>query len=150
MHHEFYLAEMDRRFANMIRLGKVQEIDHKKAKVRIAIGGLCTDFLPWITSHAGKTRNWSPPSIGEQVMVLSPGGDLGLGVVLPSIYQNKFPAPNDKEHVTAMTFADGATVEYDSETKALNVKVGQSSLKCTEDAITIKSPLVTINGKVMI
>ncbi|EAL58202.1 hypothetical protein WwAna0372 [Wolbachia endosymbiont of Drosophila ananassae] len=84
----FAISELRRKLANIVRIGIVEKIDYEKAKVKVKIGELVTDFLPWITNRA---ENWLPPNIDEQVIVLSPLGELSLGVVLPAIYQEKYP-----------------------------------------------------------
>ncbi|MFV0989770.1 phage baseplate assembly protein V, partial [Wolbachia endosymbiont of Nasonia giraulti] len=76
--HSFAISELNRKVANIIRIGVVKEVDYEKAKVRVKIGELLTDFLPWITSRAGEERSWLPPSINEQVVILSPLGELDV------------------------------------------------------------------------
>ncbi|MFP3029941.1 MAG: phage baseplate assembly protein V, partial [Wolbachia sp.] len=48
--HSFAISELNRKLANVIRIGIVKEIDYEKAKVRVKIGEFLTDYLPWITS----------------------------------------------------------------------------------------------------
>ncbi len=56
----------------MIRTGLVVETDPTPvAAVRI-IGGMCTDWLQWLTHRAGRSRTWwAAPSVGEQVLILA-------------------------------------------------------------------------------
>lgn len=93
----FAISELQRKLANIVRIGLVKEIDYEKAKVRVQIGEFLTDFLPWITGRAGKDASWSPPDIDEQVVVFSPFGELSLGVVLAGIYQQKYPTQENKK-----------------------------------------------------
>lgn len=76
LEHSFNIAELQRKLANIVRIGLVKEIDYEKAKVRVKIGEFLTDWLPWITERAGKDTSWAPPDIDEQVVVLSPFGEL--------------------------------------------------------------------------
>ena len=64
------------KLANTDRIGTVKEIDYDKDKVKVKIDEVVTDFLPWIASRAGENASWSPLSIGEQVIILSPVGEL--------------------------------------------------------------------------
>ena len=145
IHHaqHFHLSELDRRLANLIKLGTIQEIDHKKARVRIQMGKICTDWLPWVTSRAGNLRSWSPPNIGEQVVVMSPSGDLGQGVVLPSLYQSKHPAPSHKDTVTSLTFPDGTHLTYDHEQHQLNCTIGESTITVNQNSVSMNASTIS-------
>lgn len=152
-------AETERILANMIRLGAVSELDEANARVRVKVGGLTTDWLPWLTARAGATRTWSAPRPGEQVMVLAPYGDPAQAVVLPSIYQDSYPAPattKDAEHVV---FPDGSTVDYNSATNTLEVTVAGSArviVNCkeatinAETSVTLNTPQTTCKGKLTV
>lgn len=65
----FAISELQRKLANIVRIGLVKEVDYEKARVKVQIGKFLTDWLPWITSKAGKDRDWCPPDIDEQVVV---------------------------------------------------------------------------------
>jgi phage baseplate assembly protein gpV len=107
----FRLAELERRVRNIVRYGRVTEVDAASARVKVtdeeAGGGegksITTDWLPW-TEIGGAFRTWTPPSIGQQVAVISPSGNLGQGLVLPNAFSDHFPPPSDKgdEHVMAV------------------------------------------------
>ncbi|WP_199098963.1 phage baseplate assembly protein V [Dyella sp. ASV21] len=99
--------------SNLLRIGTIAEIAGKR--VRVKVGGLLTKPLPWFASRAGKHRGWNPPSVGEQVMVLSPNGNLAAGVVLPSIYSdaNDVPEGASPDNVLLL-FGDGAALLYDA------------------------------------
>lgn len=141
------LAEIERLLANMVRVGVVSELDDKNARVKIKTAGLTTDWLPWTTGRAGQDRTWSAPEPGEQVLILSPYGDLGQGVVIPSIYQDAHNAPADKRDITRTVYKDGTTVEYDRQTHAmkttitnegsLSVTIGGASLEMSRDSIKL-------------
>jgi phage baseplate assembly protein V len=109
----FDVTELDRRLSNLIRFGTVQEADYANARVRVKAGDILTGWLPWLTRRAGGDIIWHAPEIGEQVMVLSPSGELNQGVVMTSLYQALMPPPvntPDKHHTV---YSDGAVIEYD-------------------------------------
>ncbi|TLW87028.1 phage baseplate assembly protein V, partial [Wolbachia endosymbiont of Drosophila santomea] len=143
----FAISELQRKLANIVRIGVVKEVDYEKAKVRVKIGELLTDFLPWITSRAGEERSWLPPSINEQVVILSPLGELSLGVVLAGIYQQNYSAPENSEMINSLVFQDGTKLLYDKESKnleisvvdKLNFKVGKSEIEMTKSGIKLKA-----------
>ncbi|TVS85312.1 phage baseplate assembly protein V, partial [Wolbachia pipientis] len=130
LEHNFAIAELNRRLANIIRIGLVKEVDYEKARVRVKVGEFITDWLPWVTARAGEDRSWFSPDIDEQVMVLSPFGELSLGVVLAGIYQQKYTAPESKKEVSSLTFQDGTKLSYDKNKHHLEIFVA--------DKITLK------------
>ncbi len=119
----FAISELQRKLANIVRIGLVKEVDYEKARVKVQIGEFLTDWLPWITSKAGKDRNWSPPDIDEQVIILSALGELSLGVVLAGIYQEKYPAPENKKEINSVKIQDGTRLLYDKEKHHLEIEV---------------------------
>ncbi|QJT94833.1 phage baseplate assembly protein V [Wolbachia endosymbiont of Diaphorina citri] len=151
--HSFAISELNRKLANVIRIGVVKEIDYEKAKVRVKIGEFLTDWLPWITSKAGKDRDWSPPDIDGQVMVFSPLGEVSLGVVLAGIYQEKYPAPENKKEINSIKFQDGTKFTYDKGKHHLEIEVvdkitlkaGGSSIEMTKSGIKLKAERIDLN-----
>lgn len=101
-----------RKLANLIRFGTVQAVAGKRVQVKI--GGLLTRPIAWVSTRAGKTKSWLPPDIGEQVVVLSPNGDLGAGVAIGGIFCDAYDVPNEANADTVlMAFRDGALLLYD-------------------------------------
>ena len=151
--HNFAIAELNRKLANIIRIGLVKEVDYEKARVRVKIGEFITDWLPWVTARAGEDRNWFSPDIDEQVIVLSPFGELSLGVVLPAIYQEKYPPPENKKEINSVKFQDGTKFTYDKENHHLEIevvdkitlKVGESEIEMTKSGIKLKARKIDPN-----
>lgn len=139
--------EASRQFSSAIRIGSVAELDIAKALCRVETGGVTTDFLPWLAPRAGDTTEWSAPTEGEQVIVLSPEGDTRSAVVLRGVYSNAFPAPASaaNEHVTR--YADGAVIKYDHSAHALTAQLpsGGTATITADGGVTINGPL-TVNG----
>jgi len=108
------LDDSPRTLANLIRYGTVASIDVDAARVTVKTGGVTTKPLPWLSSRAGRVRAWNPPSLGEQVMVISPNGDLAAGVAFPALFSNAMPKPADATaDNVVVAFADGAVLLYD-------------------------------------
>ncbi len=115
-------TELLRRLENTVRLGTIAEVRHARpARCRVKTGENTTDWLPWLTQRAGKDRTWWPPEVGEQVIVFSPGGNLGAGVVLAGIYSDSHPQPDDDPDVSCVEFADETRVEYNRATHVMTV-----------------------------
>jgi phage baseplate assembly protein V len=110
---DFETTELDRRISNLIKFGTVQAADYVNATVRIKAGDILTDWLPWQTQRAGGNISWHAPEIGEQVVVLSPSGELNQGVVLIGLYQSLKPPAVATPNIHQIVYSDGAIVEYD-------------------------------------
>ncbi len=113
------LVELNRLLHNLLRFGVVESVDHAAATCTVRTGALVTRAMPWLVQRAGDARTWWAPSVGEQVVLLCPGGDTTRGVVMPAIYSNAAPRPagSDTAHVTS--YPDGAQVSYDPESHQL-------------------------------
>lgn len=115
------LAELRRRLDNLLRLGAVAEVDLEAARVRVrwaedAEGEpVLTGWIPWLAPRAGGDRTWWPPEVGEQALLLAPGGELPNAVALPALYSDSHPAPSADAAKALAVHADGARVEYDRE-----------------------------------
>lgn len=92
------ISELFRRVNNLLRVGKVVAVDYATAKAQVKIGNITTDYLPWLTPS---TSTWIPLKNGEQVVVLSPCGDLRFGMILPALYQTTKPAPSSSDSVVS-------------------------------------------------
>ncbi len=153
LEHNFAIAELNRKLANIIRIGLIKEVDYEKARVRVQVGEFLTDWLPWITMKAGEDRSWFAPNVDEQVIVLSPFGELSLGVVLPAIYQEKYPPPENKKEINSVKFQDGTKLSYDKNKHHLEIfvadkitlKVGRSEIEMTKDSIKLKARRIDLN-----
>ena len=109
----YQIAEEQRRSSCAVRLGRVREVRTGDARARVEIGENRTAWLPWMSPRAGTDSIWHAPEVGEQVMVISPGGDLAQGVIFSGIYSSAMPAPSANANVRIEKYADGASVSYD-------------------------------------
>jgi phage baseplate assembly protein gpV len=109
------LADLERRLANMIRYGVIEQLDEQAAKVRVRSGGILSDWLKWRTQRAGPDSDWWAPEPGEQVIMLSPSGETNQALILGSINSNRFPCPATRKTLHRITYQDGTTKEYDRE-----------------------------------
>lgn len=145
------LTELERRQANLLRLGTVAEVDLSAARVRVTIGAIKTASIPWLTHRAGGDRTWHAPEVGEQILVLAPSGDFSQGVAMPAVYQTAHPAPSASADVHTVVYSDGAVIAYDRAAHALSAVLpsGGTALLTADGGITINGP-TTINGDVQI
>lgn len=150
-HHECMEPnELIRMLLNLIRKGRVIDIDHDRAMVRVQTGELTSNWLRWMAPAAGTTSEWAPPSKNEQVLILSPGGDLADGVVLRGLYADDTAPPTHDPDKHTRRYPDGAVVEYDAATQTLTAKLpAGASIRLTASAIVqIHTAVVDVHGDV--
>lgn len=151
-------SENERVTSNMIRLGVVSALDEASARIKVTAGGVETDWIPWAASRAGATRVWSAPRIGEQMMVLSPYGDMAQAVAVGGIFQTDHPAPASSKDNERTIYPDGTTIDYDSANNTLTVTVlgnGKVIVNCKEATINattkveLNTPTVHATGDIL-
>jgi len=144
------LSELVRTIPNLIRTGKIAEINADKVRVRLS-PSLLTTWLQWIALRAGDVIDWCPPSIGEQVIVFSPNGDLTQGKVLAGLFSAESPAPQTSLKIRSIHYPDGAVVLYDFGKHSLSaiLPAGSSAL-VKADEVTADAPQTTCTGDVTI
>lgn len=142
--------EIYRLLNNLIRTGTVLEVNLQDGLCRVQTGELQTTWLNWLTSRAGRTRTWWAPSVDEQVLLLSIGGDLTTAFVLPGIYSDENSAPSASADALHIAFPDGAVMEYEPETSALTVSGIKTADVTASDSITTTVPLVLVKASTRI
>lgn len=115
------LVELSRLLHNLLRYGVVASVDHEARHCTVRSGELVTKPLRWLTYRAGDARTWWAPSIGEQVILLCPGGDTARGAVLPALYGDDTPVPVDGETTHITQYPDGALISYAPATHELRL-----------------------------
>ena len=150
---DFRLVELARRLSNVVRPGVVAEADYALARVRVQYGGpgAVTGWLPWLAARAGGDRSWWAPEIGEQVLILSPSGELSNGIVLAGLYQSNRPAPAASSDKRLVRYSDGAEIEYDRAAHRLRAVLpeGGAAEITAPDGVTITGD-VAITGDVTV
>ncbi|MEW4466299.1 phage baseplate assembly protein V [Parasphingorhabdus sp. JC815] len=140
--------------AALIRIGTVLAVDLVAARCSVQIGdpeagAIETPDIKWGASRVGKTRIWSPPVVGEQVLVAFPAGEVAAGIIITSIACNLFPPASD-QHPDLIAFEDGTTVSYDAEQHLMTISTANGGVRITaSEGITITGP-VTITGDVSV
>ena len=86
--------DIDGRLGDLIRKGVIQSVDLGAGLAVFEAGEIVSPPLPWIEAAAGAFRTWTPPSEGEQVILISPEGDIEGGIILRGLPSNQFPAPS--------------------------------------------------------
>jgi phage baseplate assembly protein V len=115
------VSELSRRLANVLRYGRIAEVDLDQALVRVESGDIRTDWLPFFATGAGKARSWQPPLVGEQCMILAPGGDLALGCALRGLYSDTYDQPSRLAELFTTQTSDGFSMSYDASSHTLSL-----------------------------
>lgn len=128
---------------DLIRIGTVTDV--RSGECRVETKGNHTNWRPYLVLRAGKTRRRMRPSVGEQVILFSLGGDLRNAFVLAGIYQDEHPEPladDDNGDLDRIEYPDGAVIEYNPSTGELTASgIKTASISATV-AIKLLAPLV--------
>lgn len=123
--------------AQLIRIGRVDSVDLAAATCIVSVDELVTGPIRWIETRAGTTRTWSPPAVGEQLLLICPYGELAGALALRGITSDDFP-PIGSTSEDAMLFADGARIAYDPDSHVLTATLpGGSTVNVTADQVNI-------------
>lgn len=152
------------RHTDLLRVGTVIEIDFEAGAVRVDLADdeaeetFESDWIPWAAPRAGDTKVWLPPSIGEQVAVWSPDGDLEAAHVGASLFSDENAEPGNGPEPLIL-FKDGAEIKYDPASHHLTALLpdgGQVTIT-TPAHFTLNAPNggtvngpMTFNGEVQV
>lgn len=143
-------ADLNRRLESLIRLGTIAKVDHAKARVRVQSGKLTTEWLPWLTARAGTTKEWDPPTEGEQCLLISTSGETTTGFVLLGLFSDANPAPSSSPDEHVRQYPDGARISYNHATGALSITGIKTALVQADEHVTVDCPESTFTGNVTI
>lgn len=153
------LAELRRLIENIVRYGTITEIDYDTQLVRVQTGGSddeenkgnTTDWIQWNAGDAGNTTEWDPPSLGEQVTLLSPGGNLANATAYRGKYSDQYPPPSTNPTLRKKQCPDGAVFEYDHASHSLKITLpGGSSTLLKTDQYTVDAKNTVFTGDVLV
>lgn len=142
------IAELTRRIDNLLRIGTIAEV--KGNVCRVKTGELLTQFRPFFTRRAGTAKTSWRPTVGEQVMLLSLSGDLTNAYILPALYSDENPEPDDNANRDRTVYPDGAVIEYDPDTSALKVSGIKTATVQASELVTIDCPNSVFTGNLQV
>ncbi|MGR1184965.1 phage baseplate assembly protein V [Aeromonas veronii] len=137
------LIELQSKIDDLIRIGTVTEV--RSGECRVKTKGNHTNWRPYLVLRAGKTRRRMRPSVGEQVILLSLGGDLRNAFVLAGIYQDEHPEPladDDNGDLDGVEYPDGAVIKYNPTTGELTAEGIKTATITASVAVKLITPLV--------
>jgi len=137
------LNELNRLLCNVVRIGTVSEVDHERYVARVKSGGNDGDWIRWATLRAGTAVTWWAPTQGEQVLLLSPGGDFDNAIIWGSLYSDSVKPPDSGTASDVILFPDGAKIAYDPVAGALVVTGVKSATVEALESIAATAPQIT-------
>ncbi|MFT4091322.1 MAG: phage baseplate assembly protein V [Asticcacaulis sp.] len=127
---------------DLIRLGRIEAIEG--ARVVVRVGDVLSPPLRWVNAAGSVFSLWMPPSEGEQVVVLSPEGDITGAIVICGLYSDDNPPPADGLKIHLKTPA--GTFQFDAETGVLTIDItGDADVTATK--VNVNCDLM-VNGKI--
>ncbi|MEJ7881306.1 phage baseplate assembly protein V [Acinetobacter baumannii] len=147
-------ADINRRLENLIRFGTIKTVNPSKPipLVTVDLDDIVTPEIRFFNARSGDDSNWDPPSLEEEVMVISPCGEIGpTSVVFYGLYNNEHPAPSDDLNQKIRVFADGCVIAYDISAHQLSAILpsGGKAIVTADGGITVNGN-TTINGNLQI
>lgn len=123
------LAELERRDANRKRTGKVVEVNAAEGWARVEINRgpdgkpYLSPKIPWLMPAMGATKVNIPPSVGQQVDVVSETGDMTDAVISSSLRSNDNPQPDAQPGETVLTTGDTRIFVSPGEVRIKSAKI---------------------------
>jgi len=138
-------GESERRSASMVRVGRVVSVDPGIARARVTFGSDSeTAELPFMAMRAGAARVWAPPTVGEQVWVLSESGETAQGVILGAAFQDGIPAPSAAGEAVEVHLGDASLI---IEPARILMRVGGVSVTISAAGLAVTGGSVTHDDK---
>ncbi|UZE60456.1 phage baseplate assembly protein V [Aeromonas veronii] len=137
------IIELLSKIDDLIRIGTVTEV--RSGECRVKTKGNHTNWRPYLVLRAGRTRRRMRPSVGEQVILFSLGGDLRNAFVLAGIYQDEHPEPladDDNGDLDGVEYPDGAVIKYNPTTGELTAEGIKTATITASVAVKLITPLV--------
>lgn len=141
------MSDLERRVAEMVRHGTVSDVDTKKGLMRLSFGeGDSGEFKgPWVpyAQIAGALKVHTPPSVGQQMTMVSPTGDMRQAIALPMTWSDANPSPGQSAD-PVLTYGD---VEVTITPSSVTIEVGGFTAKFTSAGLATKGGGVSNEGK---
>jgi phage baseplate assembly protein V len=131
----------------LIRLGTIASADQAAGKCTVRLDdGATSPPIRWLERRSGATRTRSVPTVGEQVLLLCPAGELSGAIALTGLWSTATPLPG-ADLLELTEYADGAVISYDPVAHALvaTLPAGATAAITAPGGLTINGPL-TVNG----
>lgn len=140
------LNELYRLICNLVRIGTVLDVDEEKYLARVETGENKTDWIRWGVERAGEAVTWWAPTVGEQVFIFCPCGEMETAFIGGSLYSEDSPPPDKGETTRVTLHPDGAKFLYDPKASALVVSGVKTADVTASGSIAATVPVVTVKA----
>jgi phage baseplate assembly protein V len=140
-------AETERLFGNLAREGVIDSVDLDAGKVVVRFGEETTPPIDWMMA-TGDVSIWIAPTVGQQVSVICPEGDVERAYVEGGLPSSEM-APLFLGTKVGIRFKDGALITYDPDARKLQLQLtGEAEITAPEGVKVLAD--TTIQGDVAI
>ncbi len=131
--------DAQRRLRNQGRIGVISAVQAQPPRCKVKHGDNETPWIKWLTLRAGTTREWDPPTLGEQCLLINyGGGDDGAQVAaLCGLFSGAHPAPWDSLDVHGREYPDGTRFSYHHAEHRLLWEIGSTTITSDRSKIEL-------------
>lgn len=142
------VAALERRMAHQIKHAPVEEVDAERGMVRLNLGpGDDGDLLsPWIPygQFAGKLKVHTPPTKGQNLTYIAPGGDPRQAVALPLTWSDEHASPSDRADENVVVYGG---IKFTVRDGVLIISAGGFHLSVSGEGLAMSGGKVAHNQK---
>lgn len=139
---------LEKRLTNVVRFGIVKEIDLASNLVVVDLGeDLESPKLPYLINGSGNAKVYFVPKVSDQVLLLSPNGNIKGAVVIPNIYKGTTDIAEDEWR---LEFSNGSISYKEGElnikaNSKVNIETKEANIKGTN--VKVDAGKITLAGE---
>ncbi len=142
------VSRLEQRAASMVKHGRVAEVNAAEGWVRLDLGDgdagrLLSPKIPY-AQFAGALKVHTPPSEGQQMTWLAPGGDSRQSFALPLTWSERNESPSEKQDENVITYGD---VRITLDEASVLIEVGGFRLRVSAEGLAMQGGGVGHNGR---
>lgn len=129
------IAALERRASGALRYGQVMSVDPAAGTVTVALAeGHESPPVPY-AQIGGALSVHAPPSVGQNMMLASPSGDLRQAVAMPYAFGGSNKSPGSSADTNVLTFGD-VTVSLAGD--GVTIEVGGATIRINGDGVAVE------------
>ena len=142
-------ADLEARMERTFRKGKVTDVDATNHLYRQEVGvdddgnPVKSPWLPY-SQIAGALKVHSPPSIGEQYMMIAPDGDHSQALGFPHGWSDANPSPSKDPNAIVETFGD---ISETNDGKSKKIVIAGVTYAFSGSGLDVQGGKITHDGK---
>ena len=142
------VARLEPRLAGMVKHGRVAEVNPEEAWVRLDLGEgdegkLLSPKIPY-AQFAGGLKVHTPPTVGQQMTWLAPGGDSQQSFAVPLTWSEKNEAPSKSGDENVITYGE---VRITLDASSVLIEVGGFGLRVSGAGLAMEGGGVGHDGQ---